>query len=165
MERISERDAGSKYVVGVELLIVLDMVVANFGAHKKVPPHVIANAGAQIFHEVIGAGEVDATDGWAIAGAAEAVEARTGDTDSAQKVEANFFGNARLEKDVETAQKGTVSFTVIRIGSLVIPPGHIELKAKMTLAADDVRAHVQISAAFLARRLEGHQVAGSGSGE
>jgi len=67
MDRVSERDTDAEDVIGIELLIVLNMVVANFRAHKKVAPKVIANAGAQIFHEVVGVGEVNATDRWVIA--------------------------------------------------------------------------------------------------
>lgn len=93
------------------------------------------------------------------------MESRTSDADSAHKVQANFFSNTRLEEDIESAEKRTVGFTVIRIKSMVIPPGGIELKAEVAFAANDVRTNVQICAAFLRRRLEGYQVAGSGSGK
>ncbi len=47
---------------GVELVgVALDVVVVNFGAHEDVTPNVIADTAAEVFHEVVAAGVVDAS--------------------------------------------------------------------------------------------------------
>lgn len=66
----SNRDTGSKNIVRVEFPIVLNVVVVNLGADKQARhavPNVIAQTGAEVLHEVIAAGKVDATDYWVAA--------------------------------------------------------------------------------------------------
>jgi hypothetical protein len=59
---VADGTADAEDVRGVELIgIVLDVIVADFGAHKEMMPDVVANAGAKILHEMIAAGVIDAT--------------------------------------------------------------------------------------------------------
>ena len=158
---VSDRDAYAKHVVGIETLIVLDVVVVAFGAHEdvgQVVPNVIAEASADVLHEVIAAGEVDASGN---AAGAKDVEAVAGDADTGKEVEADFLGHFGLEEDVYVGQDGAVFF-VAKVVCLVIPPGGFDVKAEAMFEGDDVSSEAGVDATFFGRRLEGHDVAGRG---
>ena len=77
MNREAEGNARPEHIVGVEFLIILDMVVVNFGPHKKAPPKVVTKSSAQVFHEVIAPCVIDTTNhGITARTRAEAVKAR-----------------------------------------------------------------------------------------
>jgi len=156
---MSDRGADSEHVVGVELHIVLDVVVVKFGPEKEVVPKVVANTGAKVFHEVIAARVVNASDDRVAARiGVEPIEARAGNTDAAHKIEANFAGDMRLVEKVESTQEGAVGFTVIRIDRAAVPPGGFDLKTQAVPGADNIPAQADVAATFLWRLLETYRV-------
>ena len=91
-------------------MIVLDVVVVTLGADENVGqavPNVIAEAGAEIFHEVIAAGEVHASGG---AAGGKDVEAVAGNADTGDNVEAKFPGQLGLEQHVDVGEDGAIVF-------------------------------------------------------
>lgn len=129
------------------------------GAHEDVGqamPNVIAKASADVLHEVIAAGEINASG--AAAGAKD-IEAVAGDADTGKKVETDFLGHFGLEEHVDVSEDGAIFF-VAKVVCLVIPPGGFNVKAEAMFEGDDVSSEAGIDPAFFGRRLEGHHVGG-----
>jgi hypothetical protein len=144
---VSDGDADSKHVVGIEPEIVLNVVIVALGADKDVGqavPNIIAEAAAEVFHKVIAAGVVDAPG--AAAGAKE-VEPVAGYADAGEKVEANFLGQLWLEEGVDVGKDGAVVFVTV-VACLVIPPRGFNVQAEAMLEGDDVNAKAGIDSAF-----------------
>jgi hypothetical protein len=155
-EAVSDRSAYAKYVVGVELRVVLNVVVVTLGAHEEVAKKVIADSASDMFHEVSAAGVVNASR--SIAGG-KLVEEVAGDADACRDVEAKLSGQLWLEECVDIGEDGAEILVTI-IAALFVPPGSLDVEAKAMLEADDVDAHVGKEAAFFERGVEVHQVAG-----
>ena len=71
--------------------VILDVVVVNLRADKDVVPNVVADAAAEIFHEVITAAVVDAPAEVTAGGYLRDVEASAGNADAAEEVGADFL--------------------------------------------------------------------------
>lgn len=50
---VADGSAHPKYVIGVEIGVVYDVVEVSFGAHKVVPPRGVADADAKVKEELI----------------------------------------------------------------------------------------------------------------
>jgi hypothetical protein len=157
-ESVSDRGADSKHLVRVEAEIVLDVIVVSLRADKEVTPNPIANASADIFHEVIAAGVVDATP--VDVARTKKVEAVAGNADAAHEVEASSLAQLRLEERVDVSQNGAVGFVTI-IAGLPISPGTFDVEAEAVLSAqgDDIRADADIGTIVFRRWLEGRRIA------
>ncbi len=152
---ISERTANAEYAAGIELDIVLNVVVVNLWADKDVVPNVVADAAAEVFHEVVAAGVVDTPAAEVAAGDyLRDVEACAGDTDAAHKIKPNFLAQTRLKEPVEVGQDGAVVFVFSGIVSLAGSPRGFNVKAKAALEANDVTADADIGATLFRRLLE-----------
>jgi hypothetical protein len=132
------------------------VVVVTLGAHKEVAKKVIPDTTSDVFHEVIAAGEVDASRG--IAGG-QLVEEVAGYADACGNVEAELLGQFGLEERVHVGEDGAVVLVAV-IAGLLIPPGSLDVEAEAVLEADDIEADVGKEAAFFQRRVEVHKVAG-----
>lgn len=142
-------------------MIVLDVVVVTLGADEDVGqsvPNVIAKAGAEIFHEVIAAGEVHASGG---AAGGKDVEAVAGNADTGDNVEAKFPGQLGLEQHVDVGEDRAIVFGA-KVAGLVIPPGGFYIEAEAMGEADVVGAEAEVGPAFFDWRMERHDVAGNG---
>ena len=74
----------------MELNVVLNTVVMNFRPDKKLAPEIVADATAEVLHEVIAAGE--ASGGARAAGSVSRyVESITSNAYASQQVKAKFF--------------------------------------------------------------------------
>src|SRR5580704_17676497 len=128
-EGVADRGAHAKDIRGVESLIVLNVIVVSLGAHKDVRqavPNVVAEAGAEVFHEMIAAGEVDASR----AGAGiEDVEPVAGNADAGHEVEAHFLIDLRLEEHVGVGEDRAVIFITV-VAPLLVPPGGFYINAE-----------------------------------
>src|SRR5260370_556066 len=158
-EGVADRCAEADQVVGMELGVVLDVIVANLGTDKNVAPNVVADAAAKIFHEVIAAGVVDAAGdiarGWEI-------ESSAGDADSGHQVEAKVLAQTRLEKGVDVGQDGAGLLIAVVVW-LSRPERCFGAKAQAPVAeANQVAADVDVAAAMLPRLLEIQASAGGG---
>jgi hypothetical protein len=160
-EGVSDRRAYAKHVVRIETLIVVDVVVVTLGTHEdvgQVVPKIIAEASAEILHEVIAGGVVDASGD---AAGGKEVEVVAGNADTGQNIEAKFPGQLGLEEHVDVGQDGAIGFVAV-IACLVIPPGGFYVNAEAVPEGDDVSAEAGVDAAFFDRRLKGYDVAGGG---
>jgi len=107
---VADGSANTEDVVGVEVsvivdvAVVLDVVVVNFGPDKHVLPEIVAETGAQLLHEVIGADVVRVTRG----GSSRLVKPRVRSADAGGKVKASFLTQARLVEQVEIGQDRAV---------------------------------------------------------
>jgi hypothetical protein len=145
---ISDGSAHAEYVVGAEHVgVVLNVVVVNFGAHEKVVPHVVADAAAQILHEVITGGVVDATGEVAARGGVGHIEAGAGDADAAKEISADFLSQLGLEQRIEVGEDGTIGF-VAEVARLTRSPGSLHIEAEAPLEADNISADAEIRATF-----------------
>jgi hypothetical protein len=167
---VSNRGADSEHIVGVEravilgVVVILDVVVLNLGTDKGVVPDVIAETGADVLHEVIAAGVVDAgTSEGATGDDGRDVEAGAGDSDAAEKIETNFFAQPGLEERVEVGQDRAVVYVFAGEGALTGSPGGFNLKAEAALVADYVTADVKVGAAPFRWRKE--RTAGGGGSQ
>src|SRR5260370_27313308 len=61
-ERVSQRDSESCGSGRTELLIIVDQIKVSFRPNKEVSTKVLAQAGAEVSHEVIAADKVGAAD-------------------------------------------------------------------------------------------------------
>jgi hypothetical protein len=146
----------------VELVIILDVVVANLGTDEDVAPNVIADTAAKVFHEVIAAGVVDAAGDVT---RDREIESGAGNADSGEQVEAKFPAETRLEKCVEVGQDGAVGLIAVVV-RLPLPKGSFEAKAKTAVPeANEVTADGDVAAAFLRRLLEVQASGGWGGGD
>jgi len=73
----------------MELNVVLNTVVMNFRPDKKLVPEIIAEATAEVLHEVIAAGEASGGTG-AAGSVSRYVESITGNAEASQQVKAKF---------------------------------------------------------------------------
>jgi len=161
VEGVSDGKANAKHVVRVELDVVLDMVVVNLGTDKDVVPDRIADAGADVLHEVIAVGVVDAA-GDVTRG--RKIEPGGSDANPAQEFEANFLAKAGLEERVDVGEGGAVFLETVVV-SLPYSKGSFEIKAEApVLEADKVSADVEVGATFFRRRLEVYRLAGGRRG-
>ena len=74
----------------MELNVVLNKVVVNLRPDKELAPEIIAEATAEVLHEVIAAGEARGRTG-AAGSISRYVESITGNADASQQVEAKFL--------------------------------------------------------------------------
>jgi hypothetical protein len=160
---IPERATDAKYAVRVEFDIVLDMVVVDFRAHKKVVPEVVTNAGAKMLHKVIAAGVVDTPSEIAASDDLRNVETGGGDADAAHQVEADLLADPRLIQRVEVGKNGTVRFVFAGIDSLAGSKRRFDVEAEPVPEARNVASEIEIGAAFFRRWLK-EQCAAGGSG-
>jgi hypothetical protein len=134
----------------VELDIVLDVIVVNFGADKDVGqavPNVIADPTAKVFHEVIAAGVVDAA-GDVTRG--QEIESGAGDANASKEIEAEFLAHTGLEERVDVGEDRAIGLAVARVVGLMISPSGFCVKAEVAfLEADVVTAYADVSSAFL----------------
>jgi hypothetical protein len=126
-ESITNRYSGAEDVVGVELEIILNVVVVNFGADKDVRhtmPNVVANAASELFHEVIAA-DVTRTAKSATDAAARAhsrqIEAVAFNAYAGGEVEAEFPGKLGLEETIYVGENRAVGFVTIVGGAFISP--------------------------------------------
>ena len=118
-------------------------------------PNVVADAAAEVFHEVIAAAVIDVPAEVATRGYLRDIEAGAGNADAAKEIGPDFLGNFRLEDSIEVGQDGTIGrVLVIRIVALTSPPGDISAEAEVALEADYVAANVDVGAALFRRLLE-----------
>jgi hypothetical protein len=160
-EGVSDRRAYAKHVGGVESLIALDVVVVSLGTHEDVGqavPDVVAEAGADVFHEMIAAGEVDASRA---ATGIEDVEPVAGNADAGHEVEAHFLVDLGLKEQVGVGEKRAVIFVTV-IAPLLVPPGSFDVDAQMMLEGNDVTGEAEVESSRFCQRLEGDYVAGGG---
>jgi hypothetical protein len=156
---VSDRRAYAKHIAGVKPEIVLDVVVVSLGTHKDVGqmvPNVIAEASADVLHEVIAAGVVNASRGGT---GGKDVEAVAGNADAGQKVEANFLGYSGLVEGVDVGKERPVIFVTV-IARLLKPPGSFNVKAETMPEGHYVAAEAEVGSACFGQGLEGHYVAG-----
>ena len=150
-EGVADRCAEADQVVGMELGVVLDVIVANLGTDKNVTPNVVADAAAKIFHEMIAAGVVDAA-GDITRG--RQIESSAGNADSGNQVEAQFLAQTRLEKRVDVGQDGAVGLIAVVV-CLSRPERCFGAKAQAPVAeANQVAADVDVAAAMFRGLLE-----------
>ncbi len=123
-------------------------------------PNFVANTAAEVFHEVIAAGVVDAS-GDATRG--KEIEPVAGNADAGHEVEAKSLAQLRLEERVNVGEDGAVVFVTIVV-ALVIPPGSFDVEAKAAFPeADEVTADAGIDAILFSQRVEVHGVVGADS--
>jgi hypothetical protein len=160
-EGVSDRPAHAKHVVRAETLIVVDVIVVPLGTHEDVGqavPKIIAKAAADILHEVIAGGVVNASG--AAAGAKE-VEAVAGNADTGKKVEAKFLSQLGLEERVDISKdRAIIGVTVV--ASLVIPPGGFYVEAEPMPEGDNVTPEAGVDPTFFDQWLEAYDVTGFG---
>ena len=158
-EGVADRGAHAKDIRGVESLIVLNVIVVSLGAHKDVRyavPNVVAEAGAEVFHEMIAAGEVDASRA---ATGIEDGEPVAGNADAGHDVEAHFLVDLRLEEQVRVGEERTVIFVTV-IATLFIPPGSFDINAEAMREGNDIPGDADVESARFGQRLEGDYVGG-----
>src|SRR5437660_536599 len=147
---ISDGGADADHVVGVELGVVVNVVIANLGADEDVAPNVVADTAAEIFHEVIVAGVVDAAGD--VARGRRKIETGAGDADAGNKVEAEFLAHTRLEECVEAGQDRAVGFIAVVV-RLPYPEGGFDVQAEAAvLESDDVTADADVRATLFGGR-------------
>ena len=129
----------------MELNIVLNTVVVNFRPDKELAPEIVADATAEVLHEVIAAGEASG-GARAAGGVSRYVESITGNADSSQQVKANFFAYFRLEQRIGVSQNRTIGFETIVVG-LLVPPGSLYVEAD-PFSQKYVRADVEVGPAL-----------------
>ena len=132
----------------------------NFGADKDVGqavPNVVAKAAAEIFHEVVAAGVVDAA-GNVTRG--QQLEAIASDADASKKIQAKLLvlADLRLEERVDVGEDRAVGLAVARIVGLMVSPSGFCVKAEMVFESDVVNADVDVGAALFRWWLEVHRV-------
>ena len=107
-------------------------------------PDVIADATAEVLHEVIGAFVVGLTTD----GGSRGVEAGAGSADAAHKIKAQFLTKTRLVEHVEVGQDRAVVYFVEDVDTLSSPPGGFDVKAEAVLEKNRVTAEVEVGAAL-----------------
>ncbi len=127
----------------MELIIALNVVVANLRTHEHMwnaMPDVVAEAAADVFHEVGGAGVVDAASAGSGADAGWwQKELGAGKSDAGADVEAQLLRDMRLEERIDVGEKRTVGFAGERVVGFSVSPGSFYLKAEaLVLAKADV---------------------------
>jgi len=158
-EGVSDRGAYAKDISGVESLIVLDVVVVSLRTHKDVRyavPNVVPEAGAEVLHEMIAAGEVNASRA---ATGIDDVEPVAGNADAGHEVEAHFLVDFRLEEDVRVGEERTVIFVTV-IASLFVPPGSFDINAETMREGNDIPSETDVESSRFCQRLEGDYVGG-----
>lgn len=152
---VADGASHSKHAVAVELDIVLDVIVVNFRTHEEVVPHVIANAGAEMLHEVIATGVVNTAAAEIAAGSnLWNIKSSGGNADTAHQIQADFLGDFRLIERVEIGEDGTISFILAGIDSLTCLPGGFNVEPEMMFETGDIAAEANVSAALFRGRLE-----------
>ena len=159
-EGVSHRDSGAKQVIGVELKVVLNMVVVNFGAHKKVVPGVVAEARAQVLHEVISA-DIAGADRGKAGCVSRQVKPVAREADAAHEVQAGFLAQLRLEEGIDVGQDGPVLFIAVVV-ALFLPPRNFDVEAE-AVPEKDVGLDAGIDSTFFRwRRSRQGRSAGAG---
>ena len=155
--------ADAEYVVGAKNVgVILNVVVVNLGADKEMVPDVIAETGAEILHEVITGGVVDATGKVAARSGIRHVEACAGDADTAEKIETDLLAQLRLEERVEVGQDRTVGF-VAEVTRLTSSLSSFNVEAEALLEANNIPANAEVSSTLL-RDVSGKQLIRAGRG-
>jgi len=146
---IANRSAHAEQVAGPKPSVILHVVIVNLGADKEVVPSVIADASAQMFHQVIAAGVA-----WARpAGAGRVsrqVETVARDAETAHEVQTKILSHLWLEEGVDVGQNWTVFFRSIVVG-LFYPPRCFQVEA-YTLSQKNVGAYAGVGPARLPGR-------------
>src|ERR1700691_2117852 len=158
-EGVADRGAYAKDIRGVESLIVLDVIVVSLRAHEDVRyavPNVVAEAGAEVFHEMIAAGEVDASRA---AAGIDDIEPVAGNADAGHDVEAPFRVDLRLEEDVRFGEERTVIFVTV-IAPLLVPPGSFDINTEAMREGNDIPGQTDVESSRFCQRLEGDYVGG-----
>jgi hypothetical protein len=126
-ESVTDRDGGAEDVVGVELKVILNVVVVNFGADKDVRdavPNVVADTTAELFHEVIAANVAGAPKGATNAAArvhSRQIEAVAFNAHAGGEIEAEFPGQLGLVETIHVGEDRAVGFVTIVAGALISP--------------------------------------------
>ena len=158
-EGVADGRADAKHVAGVEPLIVLDVVVVSLRAHedvRQVVPNVVTEAGAEVLHEMIAAGEVDASGA---AAGIDDVEPVAGNADAGHDVESHLLVDLRLEERVRVGEEGAVIFVAVIVPLLVLP-GSFNVNAETMREGNDVTGEAEVESSRFCQRLEGDNVAG-----
>ena len=126
------------------------MVEVSLGADKNVPPHVVADAAANVYQEVVAAGvagaEVDA-----VAGRLETIETSGLPPDAAHEIKAGPLAHAWLVQAVEREQNGAEGDTKSRVVSLSPSPCRLKVEAD-PFVEDYVAADARIQASLFGHK-------------
>ena len=109
-DRVSDGSAYANQVIRVEIsvvgeaVVVLNVIVVNLGAHENMVPDVIADAAAEMLHEVIGADVVRIARGRS----SRSVKAGIAGSDPSHKIESELLTDMRLVEQVEVGEDRTI---------------------------------------------------------
>jgi hypothetical protein len=136
---ISDRGSYPNDAIGVEgweaaagVIVIQDVVVANFWSNKDVSSNVVAEAGAKVDQEMVAGFEIVAADR---TGAVGQIEAGALQTDAPHEIKANLFSQPGLVYGVEIQDDGAIGLSAVR--SLAGPPRGLKVEAD-TFMEDDV---------------------------
>ena len=160
---VADGAADTEEVIGPEFYVVLNVIVVNFRAHKKIVPNVVADAATDMLHEVIAAGVVNAAGKVAAGGCEGHVKAGAGNADAAHQVEANLLIETWLVDSVEVGEDGAVAFITV-IAGLASPPGSLDVEPEAALETHNIAAHAQVGSTLLRQWAEGLGTAAVGAG-
>lgn len=162
---VADGSADAEDIVGAEASridvgVALDVVVVNLGAYEDMVPNVIAETEAQVLHEVMGAGVVDASAEDTTRDNRRDVEASAVDADSGRDVGANLLSQFWLVESIEVGQDGPIGFEAAFIAGLTGPPCGLPGKTDAALE-DDVCTDIKVGPTSFCLLEEGR---GIGSG-
>ena len=110
-------------------------------------PEVITKAAADILHEVVLGGVVDATAEVAARSRVGNVETRAGNADAAEEIEAEFFADLGLKECIEVGENRPIGF-IAKIAGLAGAPRGFDIEAETMLEADNVSSDAEIGPTF-----------------
>jgi hypothetical protein len=145
--RVPDRGSDPNYVVRTEIhSVVLDVVVADLGADKRVMPEVVAQSRSGIdqkmIRTVVASVEVNAARA-----VIEVIEPRALPPNSAQQISADLLADIWLIHAIKGEKNRPVRLAGILVIALAAAPVHVETRT-VAMMENDVAANVYIESAL-----------------
>jgi hypothetical protein len=145
---------------GINVVVILNVVVVNFGANEKIVPGVIADSAPEVLHKMMVARVIYATGKITAGGGIGDVKACAVDADAAEQVKPDLLSQLRLIERVEVGKDRPIGL-IAKVACLAGPPRGFDHESDSFLEADGVPGDVKISAAFF-RDISQSQLTGAG---
>lgn len=126
-EAAAEGDSNPKYVVGVKLEVVGDVVPMGFGTYEEAPPDRVANAHSSVKKKMVAVKSIVAATGWDGAPTELIVEDQGLAADAGHEIAAGFARQLARKNAVDVIEDRAIRLKVVVVRLMVAKrPFHIQ---------------------------------------